>query len=129
MKLFFNINKTLLICIYLTTSITLYSCHKAGTGGKSSVSGSVYHHSKLIPAAIVYIKYGATEFPGADVSVYDDHITADANAHYEFSGLRKGSYFLYGVGYDNAIFRTVTGGVGITLKNNQNLSSDVPVTE
>ena len=129
MKLFLNINNILLISILLLTSITFYSCHKAGTGGKSSVNGTVYHHSKPIPGAIVYIKYGATEFPGADVSVYDNHITADANAHYEFTGLRKGNYFLYGVGYDNAIFASVTGGIGIQLKNNQTLNTDVPVTE
>ena len=34
------------------------SCHKEGIGGKSSVSGGVFHHSKPIPNAIVYIKYG-----------------------------------------------------------------------
>jgi hypothetical protein len=115
--------------ICLITITTLHSCHKEGTGGKSGVSGTVYHHSKPIANAIVYIKYGATEFPGADVSVYDNKVTADANAHYEFTDLRKGDYFLYGVGYDDAIFQVVKGGLGIKLKYNKKATSDVPVTE
>jgi len=128
MKRLLKINKLILTSLCLLT-VTLYSCHKEGTGGKSSVSGTVYHHSKPIPNAIVYIKYGATEFPGADVSVYNSHVTADANAHYEFTSLRKGDYFLYAVGYDDAIFEEVKGGLGIKLKYNKKVTADVAVTE
>jgi len=110
-------------------SLLFYSCHKEGIGGKSSLDGTVYHHSKPIPNAIVYIKYGATDFPGTNVSSYDDHTTADASAKYQFDNLRKGNYYLYGVGYDDAIFATVSGGVAIKLKYNKSASTDVPVTE
>ena len=110
-------------------SFSFSACKKEGTGGKSSVTGNVKHHTKLIPNAIVYIKYGATEFPGTDVSLYDDKVTADANAHYEFSGLQKGDYYLYGVGYDDAILEQVSGGISIKLRRNEALTSDVPVTE
>jgi hypothetical protein len=129
MKSFSNLNKILIASIYLIAATTFFSCKKEGTGGKSTVSGTVKHHSNPIPNAIVYIKYGATEFPGVDLSVYDNHVTADANAHYEFKDLRKGDYYLYGVGYDANIFETVKGGVGIKLKYNNNISSDIPVTE
>lgn len=112
-----------------TLILTISSCKKEGTGGKSSVSGNVKHHTKLIPNAIVYIKYGATEFPGADVSAYDDQVTADTNAHYEFKDLEKGDYYLYGVGYDNSILEQVTGGIGVTLKRNKHTDADIPVTE
>ena len=125
----FNLSHfTFVLCLIIILT-TCSGCRKEGTGGKSSVSGSVFHHSQPIANAIVYIKYGAKEFPGADVSVYDDHTTVDANAKYEFSNLRKGDYFLYGVGYDNAIFLPVTGGIPVKLKYNKSESTDVPVTE
>lgn len=114
--------------ILLATLLLLVSsCKKEGTGGKSSVSGNVKHHQELIPNAIVYIKYGAVEFPGGDVSVYDDKVTCDTNANFEFKDLQKGDYYLYGVGLDNSLI--VTGGIGITLKRNKSSVNDVPVTE
>ena len=118
-----------IICLATVFAFTISSCKKEGTGGKSKVSGKVKHHTKLIPNAIVYIKYGATEFPGADVSAYDDQVTADTNAHFEFDELQKGDYYLYGVGYDDAISESVVGGVGIKLRRNESIESDVPVTE
>jgi hypothetical protein len=129
MKTIFKIST--IFCLSILLSLTFSSCHKEGTGGHSSVSGNVKHHTKLIPNAIVYIKYGATEFPGTDVSKYDDHITSDTNAHYEFKDLRKGDYYLYGVGWDGsgATGFPVTGGVGIKLKYNKASVNDVPVTE
>lgn len=116
-----------IICLAIIFTFTISSCKKEGTGGKSKVSGNVKHHTKLIPNAIVYIKYGAKEFPGADVSVYDDQVTADTNAHFEFDGLQKGDYYLYGVGIDGSDI--VVGGIGIKLRRNEDLESDVPVTE
>lgn len=129
MKTIFQFNKAALLILSAIMAFTFTSCHKEGTGGHSSVSGNVKHHTKLIPNAVVYIKYGATEFPGTDVSLYDDHVTSDANAHYEIKGLRKGDYYLYGVGYDNALMLQVTGGIGIKLKYNKASVNDVPVTE
>ncbi len=120
-----------IFCFAILLMFSASSCKKEGTGGKSSISGNVKHHTKLIPNAIVYIKYGATEFPGIDVLLYDDQITSDTNAHYEFKNLQKGDYYLYGVGRDITGFNslTVTGGVGTKLKYNKSSTIDVPVTE
>ena len=118
-----------LILLVLPASLIFTACHKEGIGGRSSVSGGVFHHSKPIPNAIVYIKYGATDFPGTDITTYDNHTTADANAQYQFNDLRMGNYYLYGVGWDNSISSTVTGGVAVKLKYNKSYSTDVPVTE
>ena len=120
---------TAIFCIALMAIFTISSCKKEGTGGKSSVSGNVKHHSKLIPNAEVYIKYGATEFPGTDLSKYDAHTTADTNAHYEFKDLQRGDYYLYGVGTDLAGPFPVTGGISVKLKYNKSSTTDVPVTE
>ncbi|MDF2435661.1 MAG: hypothetical protein K0Q95_37 [Bacteroidota bacterium] len=114
----------LLIPVFL---ILLIGCRKEGTGGKSAVSGTVMHHEKIIPNAVVYIKYGAKELPGTEGSSYDASTTADANGHYEFKDLRKGDYFLYGIGIDGQ--EIVKGGISINLKYNKEKSVDVPVTE
>jgi hypothetical protein len=125
----FTFFKSTVLISVLILLFAVMSCRKEGTGGKSSVSGNVKHHERLIPNAVVYIKYGAKSFPGTDVSEYDASVTADANAHYEFKDLRKGDYYLYGTGYDNMGGHTVTGGIGIELKYNKDLIADVPVTE
>ena len=118
-----------IFCLTIILLFSFGSCKKEGTGGKSSVSGNVKHHQELIPNAIVYIKYGATEFPGADVSVYDDKVTSDVNANFEFKDLQKGDYYLYGIGYDFTGSYSVVGGIGVALKRNQSTINDIPVTE
>lgn len=123
------ISNSISLTVLTLTILLTFSCKKAGPGGNSGVSGAVKHHSQPIPNAVVYIKYGATEFPGTDVSKYDASAPADGSANYKFSGLEKGNYYLYGFGYDSTIQQNVSGGIGITLKKNQTLSSDVPVTE
>jgi hypothetical protein len=126
MKTFIKLSSLLLLVLLITTS----SC-KEGTGGKSSISGNVLHHTKIIPNAVVYIKYGATDFPGTDVSDYDASVTSDTNAHFEFKDLRKGDYYLYATGIDvsPATSFPVSGGIGIKLRYNKSVTIDVPVTE
>ena len=126
-----SLKYTTIFCVAVMVVFTLSSCKKEGTGGKSSVSGNVKHHQKIIPNAEVYIKYGATEFPGTDLSKYDAHTTADTNSHYEFKDLQRGDYYLYGVGTDGigASSFIVAGGISIKLKYNKASTTDVPVTE
>jgi hypothetical protein len=128
-----NFIKSFAVVFSAIVILTASACKKEGPGGKSSVSGNVKHHTKLIPNAVVYIKYGATEFPGSDVSVYDASVTSDTNAHYEFKDLQKGDYYLYGVGVDQSGGVTnsfpVTGGVGVKLSKNKASTADIPVTE
>lgn len=100
-----------------------------GTGGNCTVSGQTKHHSDIIPHTRVFIKYGAKEFPGQDTTKYDASVTADANASYSISDLMPGDYYLYGVGYDSAIFLPVTGGIGISICDEPTFSTDIPVTE
>lgn len=124
-----TLKKITIFSFFSILFFSLSSCKKEGPGGKSSVSGNIKHHQELIPNAIVYIKYGATEFPGGDISLYDDKVTSDTNAHFEFKNLEKGDYYLYGAGYDFTGSYNVVGGVGITLKRNKSSEVDVPVTE
>lgn len=110
------------------------SCKKNGVGGEAEIGCHVKHHSTLIPGARIYIKYGAKEFPGKDVSVYDDNkvsgTVGESKAHTHFTNLLRGNYYLYSVGYDSSISKTVTGGIPVEIKDShEHLEVDVPVTE
>lgn len=120
--------KKILALCGLFILILSYSCKKNQLGGKATIEGNVMHHAKLIPNAIVYIKFGAKEFPGADVSAYDDKVAADGNGHYSIT-CYKGDYYLYGVGYDDQLKDDVYGGVPVHIRNNEKVQVDVAVTE
>lgn len=106
------------------------SCSKEGPGGKAVIKGTVKHHSTPIPGATVYIKYGSTESPGTDINYYDANVTADAQANYSFPDLKKGDYYLFGVGFDSAAVQTVTGGLPVQIKKKtETVEVTVPVTE
>ncbi|MCC7301078.1 MAG: hypothetical protein IT233_00395 [Bacteroidia bacterium] len=125
--------KNIIIAAMAAIALLLTACSKEGTGGNAQIMGSVKHHDLLIPGATVYIKYGAKDFPGSDVSKYDASTTADlTDAHYHFEGLKRGDYFLYGVGYDSSISAPVVGGVHVKIKfgdRKKTVEQDVPVTE
>lgn len=129
MRSFSKIYKITLISISVISMLAFSACYKEGRGGKSIVNGYVSHHGHKVGNSTVYIKYDAVEFPGTDVSKYNASVTADANGRYEFKDLRKGVYYLYGVGYDNAIQEIVSGGTGVKLKYNKAATTDIPVTE
>ncbi len=108
------------------------SCKKEGTGGKARIYGVVAHHSVPIAHAKVYIKYGAIESPGTNVSVYNDEVKCDAQGNYVFSNLVTGKYYLFAVGTDvntNGVSEQVTGGLGVALSRKDNRELDIPVTE
>ncbi len=109
--------------------VLLSACKKNEAGGKSTISGVVKHHSKIIGNAIVYIKFGATEFPGADSSKYDTSVKADADGKYSFK-CYKGDYYLYGTGIDDRVPPLyVSGGVPAKVRHKEELAVDVAVTE
>lgn len=105
------------------------SCHKEGDGGKAWVNGMVRHHTKNIPNAVVYIKYGASELPSTNPSSYDAQVTADALGHYQIENLYKGNYYLFSIGWDDQIGGPVQGGIAIDIKKNKSYELDIPVTE
>jgi hypothetical protein len=108
--------------------IFVCGCKKNQLGGKAKVKGIVLHHEKLIPGARVFIKFNAKEFPGTDTTIYDSKVVADANGNYTIN-CYKGNYYLYGVGYDDAILLDVYGGLAINVRNNETINTNVAVTE
>jgi hypothetical protein len=128
-----DMKKYSLLLLFVYTAFEFSSCCKGGSGGSATLDCSVFHHSKPIPGATVYIKYNATEFPGADVSAYSDHVKASSSSNtLKFDGLHCGDYYLYGVGYDSALGTPVTGGIHVQIKysdRKKEESTNVPVTE
>ena len=104
------------------------ACKKNQAGGNSEIYGTVVHHSLKIPNAVIYIKYNATEFPGEDVMKYDAQIQADSEARYSFK-CYKGDYFLYAVGFDNAISEQVKGGVPVKVRSKEKIEATIAVKE
>jgi len=108
-------------------------CPKSGTagaGGAVKLSGFVRHHEQEIANARVFIKYGATEFPGDDTTAYDAAVSADGGAYYEFSGLNAGDYYLFAAGFDSTISLPVDGGVPVEICDGaQSVQRNIPVTE
>lgn len=107
--------KTKIITVLIAV-IVIASCKKEGTGGDATVATIVQHHGKNIPYSTVYIKYGAKDFPGEDVSKYDANQKTDKEGHTHFEALQKGDYYFYAIGYDSATMATVKGGVSLDIK-------------
>ena len=105
------------------------ACKKNQLNGDSLITGTVAHHSKPIPNATVYVKFGAKEFPGRDSSVYDAHVKADAMGVYSVTCYR-GNYYLFATGVDmQAQPLYVNGGVPVRVRSNEDVKAEVAVTE
>ncbi|HEV7231146.1 MAG TPA: hypothetical protein VGO45_07455 [Bacteroidia bacterium] len=125
--------KTGLILLFAFTLVVIQSCCKGGSGGSAELVCTVFHHSKPIPGATVYIKYNAKDFPGADPSAYSTQLKATGNSNtVTFTGLHCGDYYLYGTGFDSALGLPVTGGLHFQIKysdRKKQESTTVAVTE
>ena len=85
-------------------------------------------NSTPVPGAVVYIKYGATQSPGSNITYYDASVNANSSAAFEFNDLKKGDYYLFAVGFDSTLVQTVTGGVAAKLSSKTAvITADVPV--
>lgn len=125
-----NMKKLLLISVI--SMLLILSCKKNDTGGSATITITSTHHGKKIPLTNVYIKYGAREFPGQDVSSYDAVQTSNLEGKATFEDLRYGDYFFYGVGYDSAIQAPVMGGIGLSIKwkeRKNKIELELPITE
>jgi hypothetical protein len=122
--------KKIHILILLTGFIFSAACKKNQLGGKSTVKGTVAHHERAISYAVVFIKFNAKNFPGADTTIYDDKVRTDASGNFSFK-CYKGDYYLYGFGFDYTIPPPyhVVGGVPVHVRNRETVNADVAVTE
>ena len=119
-----------LFVLLAIASVAFAACRKAGTGGDAEIQAMTMHHDTHVHDATIYVKFDAEDFPGSNVADYDLSAEVGADGHAHFSGLKRGKYFLYGVGFDSTINQTVTGGVAVQIKKKDEIKIvTVPVTE
>jgi hypothetical protein len=112
-------------------AVVFTNCKKNDLGGSSVVYGKVSHHSKLIPGATVFIKFGTKDFPGGDTSIYNSKVKCDAMGNFRIDNFYQGDYYLFAVGKDSGIPYPyiVKGGISVTLRDSETLARDIAVTE
>ena len=99
-----------------------------GKGGNATLHITARHHARTIDSAMVYIKYNATNLPTSfDDSAKVVKTATDTTA--TISGLKKGTYYLYGYGWDKSIGDTVLGGVPYTITAERDINLILQVTE
>ena len=119
-----------LFLILAAVAFASTACRKAGTGGDAEIQAMTMHHDAHVHDATVYLKFDAKEFPGTNIADYDLSAEVGADGHAHFTGLKRGKYFVYGVGFDSTINQTVTGGVAVEIKKKDEIKVvTVPVTE
>ena len=119
------------VLMFVIAAFVLISCNKveAGKGGNGLIDGVAVHHNLRIGEAQIYIKYGAEEFPGTDLSEYDDNVTANANGEFAFPDLNEGNYFIYGAGFDPVLNDSVFGGIPVELREDESKTVVLAITE
>ncbi len=105
-----------------------------GKGGSSTIYAIPRHHSKNIDSCTIYIKYNTNDLPSPNFSAsqYDDSmkcVKVNGDPTATFSGLKKGKYYLYGIGYDPSISSKVEAGKPVTVSTDGTMTVVVPVTE
>lgn len=79
------------------------NCREGRTGALTLVPRFI-HHSRPIPGCRVFLKYGATEFPGEDTTKYDYRLSADWSSFYAaIDSLACGNYYIYAIGIDSLL--------------------------
>jgi hypothetical protein len=114
------------------TPVTPPAC-TAGPGGNLTMVVFPQHHGKAIVSKssypdTVYLKFGATEYPG-NLSSFDKFYVGEAGEdHVHISGLKCGQYYIYATGFDST--ERVTGGIPYnTAQSTGEVNVIVPVTE
>jgi hypothetical protein len=90
------------------------------------------HHGRQIDSCTIYVKYNALDTPAN--SRYDDSakcVLVGGVPVATFSGLRKGNYYLFGLGWDPMLIppQSVRGGYGAGITSETEQSIDLAVFE
>ena len=119
-----------LICVFV------FSCKKDETNGGAGtivqgdaiVYAQVMHHHYEIANIKVWIKKGATSFPGVDTTLYDSYQISDMHGFVRFDKLVNGSYYFYAKGFDAIFWSNVMGYVPFSIDNKPGETKEYDVT-
>lgn len=96
--------------------------------GDAIVYGQVMHHFNVLPNIKVWIKKGATSFPGQDSTLYDSYQVSDASGFVRFDHLANDSYYFYARGFDQGVWSEVSGYVPFSIDNRPGEVKEYDVT-
>ncbi len=125
--------------IAMLALVGAFSCSKggddpevAGKGGNAILKVTPRHHGKQIDSCTIYLKYNTVDQPSN--GVYDDSakcIQIGGLPVATFSGLRKGTYYIYGYGWDPGLTPPshVKGAYAYPLTGETVQSYDLAVSE
>ncbi len=114
--------KSTLLLVLLTLNIL--GCTIGGNDVRTHVCFQTKHHEEVIPNITIYVKYGATEYPGYEPeSQFHDVWTSDENGRVCMSDVPLGSHWFMAIGYDEKIREQVIGNMPLRLDLN-NLTID-----
>lgn len=104
----------------------------AGKGGLAVLKITPRHHGRQIDSCTIYIKYNAVDAPSG--GSYDDSaqtVLIDGVPIATFDSLKRGNYYLYGLGWDPKLTPPahVKGGIGYYLQNENEQNYDLAVSE
>lgn len=108
-----------------------YSCKKkerAGYGGNASLKLSAMHHGEILDSVTFYVKFNSSDAP-SDNSYDFTQSVKSGDSTVSISGLKKGDYYIYALGYDADIFESVKGGVPYTIEEEKQIEVTVAVSE
>jgi hypothetical protein len=130
--------KILVYLVVMVAILPIGSCKKNGIGGDATIVVFLEHHGKNIKNHVgypdtVFVKFKAKDAPGTKASDYDTFFVGEVGEdHVHCEGLRAGTYFLYGAGFDSSIVQRVTGGLSVKIKwseRKKEIDTHLPVTE
>ena len=125
--------KQTLFFIMLTVILigVMYSCCKAGTGGKASIVCHVKNTNTGAGSnnSTVYIYYGSSK-PPASLDKFDAHQSTGVNSStVTFTGMKCGTYYLYAIGYDSLVSLPLKGGGPFSLRHsNRNKTENATIS-
>lgn len=81
----------------------------------------------------MYIKFNSRSAPSDPTTNYDLKVEGEAtDNHVHIDELRPGNYYLYAVGFDKTINKTVKGGTAVEIKwkdRKKTIEAEIEVTE
>ncbi len=135
MKKIIILLSALAIILYISSCSKPNKCN-AGTGGSVSFDLIPQHHGKPVPNRAAYldsafIKFNATDFPGASPSSYDLVVQGNVgDLDIKVGGMQCGQYYIYMTGFDTVFHARVVGGTPVNFTDQSGEKQFIiPITE
>lgn len=123
--------KSLLLILSATLLLFEPACKRresAGFGGSANLKLIAKHHGLLIDSCTFYIKFNAKDKPD-EYDVIRTTIHDASGSYAMLEGMKKGDYYIYGIGWDSTIQEVVMGGLPYEVTEEIDQDVIISVTE